>query len=51
MLFKAMVLEYTDSWYMDDGELTKKFCAIGEFVRTSENDLKNFRETIRSEVL
>lgn len=33
--FRAMVLEYRDIWYMDDEELTKKFCPIGmhEFLR------------------
>lgn len=26
--FKAMVLEYRDLWYMDTGNLTKKFCQL-----------------------
>jgi len=27
---KAMVVEYRDRWYIDDGLLTKKLCPIGK---------------------
>lgn len=28
--FQAMVLEYRDIWYMDEGPLTKHFCQISK---------------------
>lgn len=31
VLFRAMVLEYKDIWYMDDGALSKKFCQLSKF--------------------
>lgn len=30
--FKAMILEYRDIWYMDEGPLTQRFCQISELL-------------------